>query len=139
MSFLKKGKAEASFDSGHVVTLIGPEAYFQGTLTAKGSMRVDGRVEGSVVDAQTVVIGETGRVTGDISAETVIVGGEIKGNITGTQYVELLSKSRVLGDIRTPRILMEEGATFDGHCSMSNRSDSAVSQAEHKDARVKRD
>lgn len=136
MSFLKKSKMDASFDAGHVVTLVGPEAYFQGTLTAKGSMRVDGRVEGSIVDAQTVVVGDTGKITGDISAETVIVSGEVKGNITGTQYVELLSKSKVLGDLRTPRILVEEGAVFDGHCAMSSRSDAP---AEHKETKVKRD
>jgi|SRR3989339_753663 len=124
MSFLtRKNKSNVVFDTGHVVTLIGHEAYFQGTLTAKGSLRIDGRIEGAIVDAQTVVIGETGKVTGDISAETVVCGGEIRGNTTGMQYVELLTKSKIQGDIRTPRILIEEGAVFNGKCSMTDSSE----------------
>ncbi|MFH1619065.1 MAG: polymer-forming cytoskeletal protein [bacterium] len=119
MGLLRRRDSNISANSGQVVTLIGAEAYFQGTFTAKGSLKVDGRIEGSVVDAQTVVIGETGRIIGDISGETILVGGEIRGNITGAQHVELLSKCKVQGDIRTPKILIEEGATFDGHCSMT--------------------
>ncbi len=135
MSFFKKRKMGLSFDSSHVVTLIGGEAYFQGTLTAKGSLRVEGRVEGSIVDAQTVVIGETGKVKGDISGETIIVSGEIKGNITGSNFVELLSKSKIQGDIKTPRILVEEGAVFDGQCLMSGRAPEAAASPRQSNSR----
>lgn len=120
-----KRKVNALFDSGHAVTLIGSEAYFQGTLTAKGSLRIDGRLEGSIVDAQSVVIGESGKVNGDLSAESVTVSGEVKGNITAGQSLELLAKSSVQGDVRTPKILIEETAVFDGHCAMSTHSSNA--------------
>ena len=43
-----------SFETKNGDTVIGNEAYFQGTLTAKGSMRIDGRVDGSIVDAKIV-------------------------------------------------------------------------------------
>lgn len=131
-----KRKINALFDSGHAVTLIGSEAYFQGTLTAKGSLRIDGRLEGSIVDAQSVVIGESGKVNGDLSAETVTVSGEVKGNITAGQSIELLAKSRVHGDVRTPKIVIEETAIFDGHCAMSTHSGNVSAATKYSKTRL---
>ena len=106
------------FEAGDAVSVIGPEAYFQGTLSAKGSLRVDGKMDGTITDAQSVIIGSTGKVEGDIAGETVVVGGEVKGNICASQFTELLASARVTGDIRTAKILVEEGAYFEGSCSM---------------------
>ena len=61
--------ASVSFEAKNGDTVIGNEAYFQGTITAKGSLRIDGRIDGSIVDAKTVTIGKTGKVKGDISCE----------------------------------------------------------------------
>lgn len=110
-----------SFESKNGDTVIGAEAYFQGTITAKGSLRVDGRVDGSIVDAKTVTIGKSGKVKGDISCEVCNVRGEVKGNIVALEQVEALSGSRVDGDIRAPRLMLEEGAVFNGNCAMEGR------------------
>lgn len=123
MGLLAKKGGDKYFDSGEVVSVIGPEAYFQGTLTVKGSLRVDGRVEGTVSEAKAVIIGSSGRIIGDVSAESAVVGGEVKGNLSAVKYTELLSGARVIGDIRTARIMIEEGAFFDGQCSMINPGD----------------
>ena len=107
-----------TFESKNGDTVIGNEAYFQGTLTAKGSLRVDGRIDGSIVDAKTVTIGKSGKVKGDISCEICYVRGELRGNIVALEHVEVLAGSHVDGDIRSPRIMLEEGAVFNGNCSM---------------------
>ncbi len=107
-----------SFESKNGDTVIGTEAYFQGTLTAKGSLRIDGRVDGSVVDAKIVTVGKSGKVKGDISCEVCYVCGEVKGNITALDHVEAQSGCRVDGDLRAPRVVLEEGAVFNGNCSM---------------------
>ena len=122
MSFLKKN-SDKMFDLGNMVSVVGPEAYFQGTLNAKGSLRIDGRMEGAITDAHAVVIGDAGKVIGDISAETVVIGGEVKGNISAVQSAELLSTCKVTGDVRTAKILIEEGAYFEGHCNMVKAED----------------
>lgn len=115
-----------SFETKNGDTVIGTEAYFQGTLTAKGSLRVDGRIDGSIVDAKIVTIGKTGKVKGDVSCEVCYVSGEVRGNITALDHVECFSGSRLDGDLRTPRIMLEEGAVFNGNCTM----DAAKKQAE---------
>ena len=107
-----------SFETKNGDTVIGNEAYFQGTLTAKGSLRIDGRVDGSIVDAKTVTIGKSGKVKGDVSCEVCYVCGEIRGNITALDHVEALAGCRIDGDIRSPKVMLEEGALFNGSCSM---------------------
>jgi cytoskeletal protein CcmA (bactofilin family) len=108
-----------TFDTKNSDTVIGHEAYFQGTLAAKGSLRIDGRVDGTVVDGKLVTIGKTGKLKGDISCEVCSVSGEIKGNVSASDHIEVLAGGKVDGDLRAPKVLVEEGALFNGNCSMT--------------------
>ena len=112
--------AGISFESRNGDTIIGNEAYFQGTLTAKGSLKIDGRIDGSLVDAKTVTLGKTGKIKGDISCEVCYVCGEVRGNITALDHIEAMSGSRIEGDLRAPKIIIEDGAIFNGNCRMEN-------------------
>ena len=91
-----------TFDTKNSDTVIGHDAYFQGTLTAKGSLRIDGRVDGSVVDAKFVTLGKTGKIKGDVSCEVCSIPGEVKGNVAAVDHIEVLSGSKVDGDLRAP-------------------------------------
>lgn len=136
MGFFKKKNGERMFDSGDTVSVIGAEAYFQGTLNAKGSLRIDGRLEGTINDAHAVIIGRTGRVTGDISGDSVAISGEVRGNICAESAAELLSTAKVTGDIRTAKILIEEGAFFDGRCNMIKPGEEAAPLVDEDEARA---
>lgn len=107
-------------DGREAVTLVGEEAYFHGVLAAKGSLRVEGSVEGDITDAVSVEIGKKGRVKGNIAAETLSVAGEVEGDVVASRSIEILSQGRVCGNIRTPRLRVEEGALFDGSCVMAS-------------------
>ena len=122
--------ASMTFDTNNSDTVIGYEAYFQGTLTAKGSLRVDGRIDGSIVDAKLVTIGKTGKVKGDISCEGCSVSGDVTGNIAAMDHIEVLSGSRVAGDLRAPKIMIEDGAVFNGNCSMTSLKGSKIENSE---------
>jgi cytoskeletal protein CcmA (bactofilin family) len=111
--------ANVAFDMKNSDTVIGHEAYFQGTLTAKGSLRVDGRVDGSIVDARLVTIGKTGKVKGDISCESCSISGEVKGNVAAADHIEVLACAKLEGDLRAPKVILEEGAVFNGNCAMT--------------------
>jgi len=114
-------QSQALFESGNSDTIIGGDAYFQGTITTKGSILVDGRVEGSVFDAKTVSVGKTGKVKGDISCESCCVGGDVCGNIVALENIEVLAGAHIRGDIKTKRILMEDGSVFNGRCDMETQ------------------
>lgn len=104
--------------SPEAVTLVGEEAYFHGVLAVKGSLRVEGVVEGDITDAISVEIGKKGKIKGNIAAETVSVAGTVEGDLVCSRAVEVLAGGRVAGNIRTPSLRIEEGALFDGSCAM---------------------
>lgn len=118
MAIFSRG-AERRFDGGDVTTVIGSEAYFQGALTVRGSLRVDGEVEGNILEAQTVVIGPSGRVRGDVCAEHVVVAGSVTGEVAASSQLELKVGGRLVGNIRTPKLTIDDGAIFEGRCAMA--------------------
>ncbi len=113
-------KKESYSPSKEIETLIGENTVFQGTLKSKGSIRVDGRLEGNIVEAYQVIVGAKGYVQGDITAQSVIIGGKVNGNITAMEHIELQPGAQLLGDIHTSSLAIGEGAVFEGHCVMTS-------------------
>ena len=112
------GSGGAKTDSREGMTLIGEEAHFHGSLVAKGSLRVEGVFEGDITDAASVEVGARGRLVGNVAAESVVIAGELSGNVVASRSIELLASGRLTGDIRAPKVRIEEGAFFEGACSM---------------------
>lgn len=106
-------------DVKRVETILGVGTEFKGTINSKGSLRIDGKLEGGVISAEGIILGETSIVRGNINAKTVIICGKVIGNIHATSSIELLDKSQVHGDIRAGKIIISEGASFEGNCAMS--------------------
>ncbi|MBI4383139.1 MAG: polymer-forming cytoskeletal protein [Nitrospinae bacterium] len=99
---------------------MGQDTVFNGTLTFQGTVRIDGKFEGEVITDDTLIVGETGEVTAEITAGTVICKGRIKGVINAKQRIEVHAASQILGNIRTPSLQVEVGGIFDGNCDMSS-------------------
>jgi cytoskeletal protein CcmA (bactofilin family) len=98
-------------------TIVGSESVVEGKIRGKGTLRVDGAVEGDV-EADAVVIGETGTVKGTIRARRLVVGGRVEGNMFADDSVDLRERAVVIGEVRTTRISIREGARFDGRTVM---------------------
>ncbi len=111
------GKNSGQNGSSHMETVIGSETVVQGTISTKGSLRVDGKVEGGITEADSIVVGESGDIQGDVSARAVVVGGKVIGNITASS-IEILSAASIHGDIKTGALAISEGANFEGNCVM---------------------
>ena len=114
MGFLKK---DSDFSSGEHFSVVSAECYFQGTLNVQGSLRVDGTLEGSVDNARHVIVGDGGKIVGDVTAQIVVCGGAIEGNVCA-EMLEVLSKASILGDIRAKKMIVEEGGRIDGRCTI---------------------
>lgn len=97
--------------------IIGAESAIRGELTSKGTVRVDGSVEGSVT-ADCLVIGEKGVVTGDAAVRQMVVGGRIVGNIRAAEGVDIQRTGDVCGDIFAVRLSIADGGKFDGRSTM---------------------
>ncbi len=112
--------------SAEIETIIGENTLFQGTIKTKGSIRVDGRLEGNIIEASHVIVGVKGYIQGDITAHSVIIGGKVNGNVTATESIELQSGSQLLGDIHTSSLAIGEGAIFEGHCVMTSEKTKVI-------------
>ena len=114
MGFLKK---DSDFSSGEHFSVVSAECYFQGTLNVQGSLRVDGTLEGSVDNARHVIVGDDGKIVGDVTAQVVMCSGTIEGNVCA-DMLEIIGKATILGDIRAKKMTVEEGCRIDGRCTI---------------------
>ena len=106
------GKKQSSLE-----TLIGQDSLFKGELTSKRVIRIDGVIEGNV-QADSLVIGKTGSVKGDIFVRGVEVSGSVEGTIRAEEVTEIRPEGVVRGDIYTAKLIISEGALFAGHSYM---------------------
>jgi len=100
-------------------SVIDDELTISGDICTKGTIRVDGRVEGTVHRADTLIIGAGGTVVGSIEAREVVIGGTLHGNLTVTERVEVQATATVRGDIHATAVQLHEGGTVYGHIAIS--------------------
>jgi cytoskeletal protein CcmA (bactofilin family) len=97
-------------------TVLGKETAVKGDIVIKGSLRIDGRVEGLIDSSDTVVIGKTGQVSGEVKAKDAVIAGQVAGNVVLSSRGVLESGSRLNGDIICQGLIIHEGAFFEGRC-----------------------
>ena len=94
----------------------------EGKIRTQGSVRVDGKVIGEISASEALAVGATGEIEGNVSAKNVTVGGKIRGSVNVAEKAVLEGKSVVKGDLRAARLVIDEGAVFDGKVSMSDKA-----------------
>ena len=106
---------------GNLGGFVGNNTHLTGDATFKGMMRVDGHLSGRISSGDgTLIVSTDGLVEADISVATAKVYGTVRGDITASSLIELGRTARVTGNIRTPSLVIESGAVFDGTCRMSS-------------------
>jgi cytoskeletal protein CcmA (bactofilin family) len=106
-----------SKETDKLETFLGMNSSFKGELNVKGTLRVDGTVEGKL-DADYLILSESAEVKGEIKAKKILIGGKMDGNVRAQELVEIKSKGKVLGDIFTQNLAIIEGAEFNGKVEM---------------------
>jgi cytoskeletal protein CcmA (bactofilin family) len=101
--------------------VIGSDTVVKGEIVSKGTVRIDGRFEGSL-SADCVIIGEGANILGDVTSKTLIAAGRLTGNVHAVESVEIQPKGEVTGDIYTHKLSVAEGGVFEGRsCMQKNR------------------
>jgi cytoskeletal protein CcmA (bactofilin family) len=95
---------------------------FEGELRFKDTFRIDGSVKGRILSDNTLIVGESGRVDADIECAVVSIRGTVTGRVHGRERIELLAGSRVQATLVSPKLLIEEGAFFQGQCDMGEKA-----------------
>ncbi len=89
-----------------------------GKISFEGPARIDGEVDGEIAAKDSLTIGESAVITAHIRAASVSVAGKVSGDIVATQRIEIRPSAKVSGNITAPVLSVQEGAMFEGHCSM---------------------
>lgn len=101
---------------GHLV--LEASALISGNVRAT-SCKVDGLIEGKMECSQDLELGQAGRINADVMAgKRFNVSGQVFGDISSGGLVRLGPSARVTGNIRARVLVIEEGALFNGTCTM---------------------
>jgi len=116
------------------VSVIGPTLVFKGELSADEDLVIEGTIEGTIAHhKKNLTIGKEGRVTADIHASSVLVEGELNGDIHSDGLVSLAGGAMVIGNVYCARIVMEEGAQFNGKIEMATPTSLKVAPQEDEE------
>jgi|SRR3990172_6213583 len=121
MALLRKDGDKNETRSGTVeaaLSIIAAGMRITGDLETNGTLKVDGRIEGSVLGARQLMLGRNGSVKGNVHAGEVVLGGLVDGSIVADERLELQSSAVVNGDIDTKSIVVLEGARINGTVRM---------------------
>jgi cytoskeletal protein CcmA (bactofilin family) len=84
-------------------------------------MRIDGKFNGKIVSKNELIVGESANIEGDIHVGRIAISGTVVGKIVADQRVEIHRNGKVYSDIDTPALVIEEGAIFQGNCTMGEK------------------
>jgi cytoskeletal protein CcmA (bactofilin family) len=123
-------------------TSIDANSEFQGTLRCKETLRIDGRVEGTVECEKAVLVGEGAKIQASVTADEVRVSGVVHGDIVARRKIMLARTAVVIGDLTTPGIVIEEGAKLKGRIVIGSdvepvRDEMPASELKNNPARKK--
>ena len=104
------------------MNLIGAGTVLEGKIRSQGSVRIDGKLIGDVTASESIAIGITGEIEGNITAKNATIGGKVRGTVNVAEKIVFEGKSVVRGDIRATRLVIDEGSIFDGRVSMTEKA-----------------
>jgi cytoskeletal protein CcmA (bactofilin family) len=81
-------------------------------------MRLMGRFEGKINTPGRLHIAKEAKMSADVEAGAIIVEGEVQGNLSASDRIELKQTARYEGDLRASKLVVDEGAVFNGHVSV---------------------
>jgi len=94
---------------------IGKTLLIKGEITGSESIRIEGKVEGSItLPHDRVTVGRDGRVAANIAAQDIVVHGEVLGSCNASDHLDIRCDGSLYGDVVVSRISVEEGAYLTG-------------------------
>ena len=107
------------------LNIIGKGTSIVGNIVSPGDVRIDGILEGNLTTQSKLVIGPSGKVTGEIKCKDCEVAGMVNGKLNVGNLLMLRSTARVEGEIKTTKLAIEPNAIFTGTCNMSGQTSEA--------------
>jgi cytoskeletal protein CcmA (bactofilin family) len=98
-------------------SVVARDDHLEGTITSRGTIHVMGSVKGRI-EALRLHVADGARVDADAVVDEAVIAGEFVGNLTCRQRLEARPSGRLSGVIETYRVMLHEGAAFEGEVRM---------------------
>ena len=108
----------------NISSILGPEVEIKGDVTVSGDLLIYGKVSGDILSKGEIVSAKGSTVVGNIYAYNASISGKIEGNLEVEAKAVLGASSHLTGNLKASIITIEEGARFDGMCSMIQKKTS---------------
>ncbi len=92
----------------------------EGKFHSTENVRLDGFIKGEVKCSQRLVMGETGKVEGNIRTKDAIIMGTIEGEIHAEGTLHLKGTALIRGTINAKFMMVDEGARYVGECRIGS-------------------
>jgi cytoskeletal protein CcmA (bactofilin family) len=102
------------------INILGPGTVVKGEINVNGDFRVDGTLTGNITCKGKIVVGQTGRIDGEIICQSADFSGEVKATAKVSELLTLKETASFSGDILTGKLAIEPGAKFSGTCRMES-------------------
>lgn len=120
---------------GRLSGFVGHGTVLTGETNFQAMLRVDGHLMGTVTSENgTLIVGTNGQVDANVAVSAAMINGNVNGDIIATEKIQLGRTARVIGNIQTPRIIIEDGALFEGSCSMMKAKEQLENAAVETDS-----
>jgi cytoskeletal protein CcmA (bactofilin family) len=100
-------------------TVLAADIRLSGDLSSTGTVEILGEVSGDIT-AQTLIVGAEGLVKGSVSAEVVEVRGTLDGKVSCLSFT-LRSSAVVTAEVNYDILIIESGAQIDGRFKRAKR------------------
>jgi cytoskeletal protein CcmA (bactofilin family) len=105
------------------MTSIGATITITGEVTSGEDVTIDGRLDGQLlVRDAALTIGERAQIQADIRGARVVVRGLVTGAISASERIELTPTATVDGSLSANRVIVADGAQFNGRIDMDQRT-----------------
>lgn len=105
-----------------VTTLLSEGTSFEGNINSSSSIRVEGFLKGDIQVEQNIIVGETGKIIGNITSSKLIVFGTVEGLIkTHVLKVHKTAKIKSESVVEAEVASVEDGAILECKFSVGKK------------------
>lgn len=111
------------------IAYLGSDTVYEGKLSFKGTVRIEGRFTGDITSDGTLNVGKDAQVHGTIAVGELLLSGHFNGEVTAKRRVVVYASGVLEGTLQTPSLLTEEGGVIEGQITMRNPGAAASKSA----------
>ena len=97
-----------------ISSALGPGAIIDGGFCFDEPICIDGKLSGEIKSNSFLIVGEQAIIDANIEVAGIIILGKVSGKVKASEFVEIRNGGELDSDVYCPKIIIEDGASFNG-------------------------